>query len=338
MRCSSWRTCSSARLGADRQGAALPRVSVIVPAHDAADHLPAAIASVRAQTFGDWEIVAVDDGSSDGTWELLSKAGPRVTALRRESAGGPARARNLALARAGGELVVFLDADDLLLPRYLERQIERYEAATRGPGAPVGLVGCDALILGAGGYAAHTHVQRVPGGRRALTLERLLRLNPLHVSCLVPAAVGEQVGWFDPELFGTEDYGLWIAILERGYRAVLSEEVLAVYRRVPGAVSSNLARQARNNRRAYERALGRGHLRARQRRLARRSIRYNRALEQVALARFSATGARRPGAGWLRQAPALLEAALRNPRRWPAWLRLLYSGRAEDAAELRASP
>jgi glycosyltransferase involved in cell wall biosynthesis len=328
---------------------------------------------VRAQTFSDWEIVAVDDGSSDGTWELLSKAGPRVLALRRESAGGPAAARNLALAHAGGELVAFLDADDLLLPRYLERQLACYRAAASGAGAPVGLVGCDARILCGDRYAPYTHAQRVRGGRRALTLERLLRFNPLHVSCLVPTAVGERVGWFDRELFGTEDYGLWIKILERGYRAVLSEEVLAVYRRVPGALSSNLARQARNNRRAYEQALARGHLTGRQRRIARRSIRYNRAMEQVALRRFgaaegeagSATGVARSAAGradtaaragrpgalglgdrraggagvwWLRHAPALLEAALCNPRRWPGWLRLLHSGRAEDAAELRASP
>ncbi|HVR05402.1 MAG TPA: glycosyltransferase family 2 protein [Solirubrobacteraceae bacterium] len=323
----------------------MPRVSVIVPAHDAAEHLGAAIGSVRAQTYADWEIVAVDDGSRDGTWELLQSAGPGVRALRRERPGGPAAARNLALAHADGELVAFLDADDLLLPRYLESQIRCYEAASRERRGEVGLVACDARIEIGGRSAPFTHLQRLPDCHVPLTLERVLRRNPIHVACLVPAAVGSSVGWFDTELFGTEDYGLWIKILETGHRAVLNEEVLAVYRRAPGALSADIARQGLNNRRAYELALARGRLNARQRRIARRAIRYNRAMEEVARLRFGPTGGSAAGAArrfglWrgLAQLPLLLRVAAGNPRSWAGWLRLLRSGRADDAAELRATP
>ncbi len=114
----------------------MPRVSVIIPAHDSAAHLPETLVSVEAQTFTDWEVVAVDDGSRDATSEILTAAGPRVRALRNESARGPAAARNRALAAATGELAVFLDADDLLEPRYLERQIACLErAAAPAPGS-----------------------------------------------------------------------------------------------------------------------------------------------------------------------------------------------------------
>ncbi|HXC46054.1 MAG TPA: glycosyltransferase family 2 protein [Solirubrobacteraceae bacterium] len=356
-------------------------MSVIIPAHNAVRFLGAAIDSVRAQTYSDWEVVVVDDGSRDGTWELLQQAGdPRVRSFRRERAGGPAVARNLALEHAGGELVAFLDADDLLLPRYLESQLAYYEAACDAPpggfasgggvggawpgglasgrgmggassggfasggGASrarqgrVGLVTCDARILIDEQYAPFTHLQYIPDRYAPITLERELRLNVIYGACLVPTEVGADVGWFDPELFGTEDYGLWIKILQAGYRAVLNEEVLAVYRRTAGSVSSNIASQGLNNRRAYELALARGTLTARQRRIARRAIRYNRAMEEVALLRFSK--AARGGAilQRLHRLPSLLWVALSNPRMWSEWLQLLRTGEAKDAAELRAHP
>ncbi|HEX4115907.1 MAG TPA: glycosyltransferase family 2 protein [Solirubrobacteraceae bacterium] len=344
----------------------MPRVSIVIPAHNAARFVGRAIESVREQTYSDWEIVVVDDGSSDDTWELLQASGPRVHSFRREHAGGPAVARNLALEHAGGELVAFLDADDLLLPRYLESQLAYFDVASESRGASeswgasnspaangsrgasksrvasdsqpgaVGLVTCDARILIDERYAPYTHLQTVPGRYAPITLERELRLNVIYGACLVPSAVGAAVGWFDAELFGTEDYGLWIKILEAGYRAVLNEEVLAVYRRTAGSVSSNIASQGLNNRRAYALALDRGSLTARQRRIARRAIRYNRAMEEVALLRFS--GARRGSSALrrLHRLPSLLWVALTNPRMWPEWLQLLRTGQAKDAAELRA--
>jgi len=313
----------------------VPRVSVITPAHNAVAYMGETIESVRGQTFRDWEMVVVDDGSSDGTWELLQSAGPDVRSFRRERPGGPARARNLALANATGELVAFLDADDLLLPGYLESQIECYERALDEGGGAVGLVTCDAQIMVDGKRTSHTHLQRIHDRDAPLTLERILRRNPIYISSLVPASVGESVGWFDPELFGTEDFGLWIKILEAGYRAVLNDRVLAVYRRTSGALSSNIASQGVNNRRAYELALERGRLTPRQRRIARGAIRYNRAMEDVALLRFGGPAASRPLLRVVRRLPRLVWVAMRNPRRWPEWLALLRTGRALDAAELR---
>jgi glycosyltransferase involved in cell wall biosynthesis len=301
-------------------------VSVIIPAHDAAPVLAETLASVSAQTFQDWEIVAVDDGSHDETWSILEAAGPRVRALRNPTALGPAAARNRALAQARGELVAFLDADDLLLPPYLERQIARLDEAL-ARGRRVGLVACDARLLDDGHYADYTYLDMIPDRDRPITLERVLRRNPIYISALVPAAVGREVGWFDEELFGTEDFGLWLKILERGYEAVANPEPLAVYRRATGSVSSDIARQGINNRRAYELALARGALTPRQRRIARGAIRYNRAMEAVAELRFGRLTARSV-LTLASRLPLLLYVAATNPRWWKQWVTVLRTGRS----------
>jgi len=317
----------------------MPRVSVIIPAHNAAPYLEETIASVQAQTYQDWEIVACDDGSQDATWEVLSAAvGSRIHAVRNARAGGPAVARNHALAHASGEFAAFLDADDLLLPRYLESQLEAYERASREPGPKVGLVACDARFLIDGEYAEYTYLDLLDDRHGPLTLERLLQRNIFYGACLVPWPVGEAVGWFDPELFGTEDYGLWIKILEHGFRGVQNPEAVAVYRRVAGTVSSNIASQGVNNRKAYELALRRGNLSRRQARIARRGLRYNRAMEEVALARFSDRGALDVASRLTRLLPLLAWVALTNVRMWREWAQLLRTGRARDAASLRARP
>ena len=299
----------------------MPRVSVIIPAHDAGEFLPETLRSVDDQTFVDWEVVAVDDGSTDDTWSILESAGPRVRALRNPVPTGPAAARNRAIAEANGELIVFLDADDLLLPTYLQSQIDCLTRATEQH-RKVGLVACDALLLDAGGYADETYLDITRSRGRALTLELVLRRNPVYISSLVPAAVGDSVGWFDAELFGTEDFGLWLKILESGFEAVLNAEALAVYRRRAGTVSSNIARQGVNNCRTYELALGRGRLNAGQRRIARRAIRYSRAMEAVATVRFARPNARSL-AQLVRLTPLLVWVAVTNPQWWGEWLAVL---------------
>ena len=303
----------------------MPRVSVVIPAHNAADYLAQTLDSVRAQTYEDWEIVAVDDGSTDATWSILQSAGSTVRCARHETARGPAAARNRALREASGELVVFLDADDLLAPEYLASQIACLERA-RAEGRRVGIVTCDARILDEGGYAPHTYRDMLSHRDEPLTLDRVLERNSIYISSLVPAEVGTSVGWFDEELFGTEDFGLWLKILELGYEAILNSEPLAIYRRGSGSVSANITRQGINNRRAYALALARGRLSARQRAIARRAIRYNRAMEAIAELRFRGVDRTSTLAG-LRQVPLLAWVALSNRRLWGQWLAVLRTGR-----------
>lgn len=108
-----------------------PAVSVIIPAHDAAVFLPAALRSVRRQTLADIEIIVVDDGSTDGTWPLLLEAArdnARIRPLRHATPRGVSSARNAGIEAARGRFLAFLDADDLFRPRRLERLVAFAEA------------------------------------------------------------------------------------------------------------------------------------------------------------------------------------------------------------------
>ena len=311
----------------------MPRVSVIIPAHDAGEFLPETLRSVHAQTYVDWEVVAVDDGSSDDTWSILEGAGPRVRALRNPAPSGPAAARNRALAEATGELIVFLDADDLLLPRYLESQTACLEAA-RAAGRRVGIVTCDARLIEDGEYAAHSYLDTIRDRDKPLTFELVLKRNPIYIGSMVPKAVGDAVGWFDTELRGAADLSLWIKILERGFVAVRNPEAVAVYRRHHGSMSSDIGHQGNDATRAYELALERGGLNARQRRIVKRAIRYNRAMAAVARLRFAPAGDRRLREA-MRLAPLLAWVAVTNPRWWSQWVAILRTGRQPPVGKMR---
>jgi glycosyltransferase involved in cell wall biosynthesis len=295
---------------------------VIIPAFNASAVVAEALASVAAQTYGDWEVVVADDGSTDDTAARAAAALPDAVVVRAESNGGPAAARNLALERASGELVAFLDVDDLWLPRYLERQVARYDDEARLPGPPVGIVACDAQLQDG------TYMAQFSGPHEPLSLERVLARNRIYVSALVPRDAGEDVGWFAEELFGTEDHDLWIRILETGRAAVLNAEALVAYRVAGGSVSANLGRMAASYQRTLTRALGRGRLTAHQQRIARSELRYYRAMEAVARARFDRQSpppqrARR----LLAELPALLWVAATRADRWRAWAQALRHGR-----------
>jgi glycosyltransferase involved in cell wall biosynthesis len=296
----------------------VPRVSVVMPAHDSAAVIERALASVRGQTYSDWEVVVADDASSDDTADRAAAAGARVVRVQRNL--GPAGARNLALGASSSELVAFLDADDEWLPGYLAAQVARYDAERSRPGPEVGLVACDARLRLAHGMASFTYLDQFRDRCTPLTLERVLRRNCIYISALVPREVGQEVGWFDPALFGTEDHDLWIRILETGRRAVLNRELLAVYSSDGASVSSNIARMAFNNQKTYRSALARGALPPRARRIARSELRYNRAMEVVATAWFE----RRPAA-MARSLPVAAFVAVTRPGHWGEWVRVLRS-------------
>ena len=106
----------------------MPRVSVIVPAHNAEQTIVETICSVQAQTFSDFELIVIDDGSADRTLERLEAAGDsRLRIFSDENAGAPS-ARNRGIARATGEYLAFLDADDLWTPDKLQHQVAALEA------------------------------------------------------------------------------------------------------------------------------------------------------------------------------------------------------------------
>jgi glycosyltransferase involved in cell wall biosynthesis len=205
-----------------------PRVSIVMPVYNAGDYLTRALDSVAAQTFRDFELVVVDDGSTDArTRAVLDAAAGRAgdvfgcaaTTLHRTENRGPARARNLAVERARGAYVLPLDADDWLAPEYLARTVPVLDAA-----AP--RVGVVYTWIGLAG--AHHGVWRTGG----FTLAELLARCTIHVCSLYRRELWTEVGGYDPAFVEScEDWDFWLGAVARGWEGACVPEVLAWYRR-----------------------------------------------------------------------------------------------------------
>ncbi len=179
-------------------------VSVIIPTYNRAPVLERAIRSVLAQTFGDFELIVVDDGSRDSTPDVLDRYDGKLRAVTQENRGVSA-ARNAGLAIARGELVAFLDSDDEWLPKKLARQVAAYEE--RG-----GDFVChtDEIWIRDGKEIGQKGIHRKQGGRffdRALG--RCL-ISPSSV--MISRGLLDRIGWFDELLPAAEDYDLWLRI------------------------------------------------------------------------------------------------------------------------------
>lgn len=139
----------------------VPGVSVILPTYNRAHTLATAIESVLAQTYENLELIVVDDGSTDGTPDLIGTIDdPRLIYLHYQPNRGAAHARNVGLGAARGEFVAFQDSDDLWHPDKLARQVE----ALRSSGPDIGVVYTDMLHLGQSGQKVHRPIPEVRKG------------------------------------------------------------------------------------------------------------------------------------------------------------------------------
>jgi len=204
-----------------------PLVSVVVPAYNYGHLIAETLGSLTAQTYGDWECVVVDDGSTDETAEVVGAIAAhdrRVRYVRQEN-GRQAAARNNGIGRSRGEYFQFLDADDLIEPHKLKRQVECLE---RDPS--VDLVYCGVRYFGSGGGGSLAHsrgysvwddgrpwMPEVSGRGRAL-LAKLLLDNIMVVNApLVRRRVVEAVGGFDGRLTPVEDWDYWTRAAAAGF-------------------------------------------------------------------------------------------------------------------------
>ena len=252
--------------------------------------------------------------------EVATRFGDRFKVLETATNEGPAAARNRALKRRQASCSSFWTQ---MTPAstYLERLVGAYDDGL-ARGEKVGIVTCDARILGPDGYLPQTYLEihGVPG---EVTVARMLASNSIYGGALAPRDLVDEAGAFCPDLFGTEDWDLWLRILELGYRVVAVREALAVYRRRPTSVSSNLARMARSRQLTYRRALQRGVLTPRERRVAERGLRLQRAVERFALLRSGPPSDARLPAELIRDLPLFARVALENPGRWKSAIQLL---------------
>jgi glycosyltransferase involved in cell wall biosynthesis len=243
---------------------AAPLVSVLIPSWNRLDLLREAIASVRAQTWHDLEIIIVDDGSEDGTWSWL-EAQPGLRPLRRERRGGPAAARNLGAAAARGRYLAFLDSDDLWRADKLERQLPLLEADRA-----LGLCHSDELWLRGGRELRQKPKHEKRGGRIFAHCLPMCRISPS--ASVLPRAVFEALGGFDEELEVAEDYELWLRLTCQ-YAVGFVKEPLTIKRGGhPGQLSERYGQIEPFRVEALRRVLERAPLDEEQRRLAREEL------------------------------------------------------------------
>jgi glycosyltransferase involved in cell wall biosynthesis len=185
-----------------------PAISIIMPCYNAASHLPRSVGSVLAQTRADWELVIVDDGSTDGSWQELQRLAatdPRIRAIHQANAGAAA-ARNRGLQHARGIYTAFLDADDTWAPEFLEAMSA---ALDDDPDAGIAYCGWQNLGLGGGRDDPFIPPDYENEGKFAALLDRCRW--PIHAA-LVRTRLVNDSGRFDETLSACMDYDLWLRI------------------------------------------------------------------------------------------------------------------------------
>ncbi|WP_414754032.1 glycosyltransferase family 2 protein [Anabaena sp. CCY 9910] len=223
----------------------MPKVSVVIPAYNAMQYLPATVESVLQQTFTDIEILIINDGSSDNILAWTAQiTDPRVQVISQKNQG-LSGARNMGINHASGEYIAFIDADDLWLPTKLEKQVKcldnspqaglvyTWTAWTDETGKPTGVI----VASDVEGYVWEQMVvnDKISNGS----------------SAMVRRICFDKVGLFDTELTSSEDRDMWIRLAAHYHFAVVKEP-LTLYRRHSQSMSKNRPKMLKNIRRVFE--------------------------------------------------------------------------------------
>ena len=217
----------------------MPLVSVIIPVYNGAEFIGESIDSALTQTYRNLEVIVVDDGSTDGTLEILCEYAGRDERVRVLSQvnGGVSKARNAAIAAARGEFIAPLDADDLWLPSKIARQVRRMQAAGEDAGA---VYSWWAWIDEKGAVQDRSPRWKIEGH----VLEKLMLINftgnasvPMFRKRCIEEAGGYNSTAVDGEPMYCEDWELILKIAAR-HQIVAVQDILLGYRRRPGSRST----------------------------------------------------------------------------------------------------
>lgn len=224
-----------------------PLVSVVIPAHNVAPYIAETLSSVFAQTFTEFEVIVVDDGSSDGE-ELERALAPyldRVRYVRQENRGAGA-ARNRGVREALGEFIAFLDSDDLWMPEYLEEQVRFLSEG----GYDLAYV--DALLFGDSPIAGKTYMQTAPsiGPVTFLSLVRN-ECNIITSGVVARRSALVEVGLFNESLRNGQDFELWTRLARHGAGLGYQRKVLLRYRCRDGSLSGDFMNRLTRETRVY---------------------------------------------------------------------------------------
>ena len=231
-----------------------PRISIIIPAYNVEPFLAETLASVQQQTFHDFEVIVVDDGSTDLTGEVAQRFAEKDERfiLLRQKKVGECVARNVALERVRGEWIAFLDADDVWLPEKLAAQLDLLK---QEPNA--NLLFSDYFLWdGKNDFGRrYSDSRKFPDGDVG---RRLIFFDLFGTSTvMIKREALDAVGLMDIELSAAPDWDLWLRIAERGLCSKGVRQPLARYRLWSGNVSRNIIRMCESNVLILEKALAR---------------------------------------------------------------------------------
>lgn len=212
----------------------VPQISVIIPAYNAETTICETIESVIAQTHTDWELIVIDDGSTDNTLKVLEQIDePRMKVFSFENAGVAAN-RNRGIDRATGEYISFLDSDDLWTPEKLEAQLAALNA---NPKAAVAYSWTNYIDESGNVLGACAHADLKGDVYQILLLADFIGSgsNPL-----IKTEALREVGQFNPYVVPTEDWDMWLR-LARKYEYAVVPSVQILYRQLVGSGSHNMS-------------------------------------------------------------------------------------------------
>jgi glycosyltransferase involved in cell wall biosynthesis len=230
----------------------LPAVSVVIPAYNAAQYIGESLNPVFAQTFTDYEVIVVNDGSPD-TENLERSLRPFLTRIKyiKQPNRGAGAARNEGVRAARGEFVAFLDADDQWLPNYLDEQMKFLRHHNYD------LVCADALHFGESPLAGKTYMETLmpsaPATGEVTLLSLLSAKHSLITSgVLVRRQLVLDVGFFDERLRNAQDFDLWVRLARHGAKLAYQRKVLVRYRSHENSLSGNEINRTNRELRVYD--------------------------------------------------------------------------------------
>lgn len=209
------------------------KVSVITPSYNSEKYISETIASVRKQTYQDWELIIVDDCSTDNTCAIIEKnikEDSRVKLIRQEHNAGAAQARTRAMENATGRFIAYLDADDIWLPQKLEMQVKFMLEHNIG-------FSCTSYeVINDRGESLNKKIHMLP----KVDYVGFLTNNLLQtVGIMVDTAIIGKEYLVMPDIRRRQDAATWLQILKAGYECYGVDVILAQYRRTQNSLSSN---------------------------------------------------------------------------------------------------
>ncbi|WP_163580501.1 glycosyltransferase family 2 protein [Gracilibacillus saliphilus] len=217
-------------------------VSVITPTYNSETYIQETIESVLQQTYPNWEMIIVDDGSSDQTIAIIEeyqKEDDRIRLIALEKNQGAAVARNTAIENAQGRYIAFLDSDDRWLPEKLERQLtfmQEHDYAFT--------------------YTSYLEIHSDDAKNKVVTIPDAVEYNDLLKNCVIGCLTvildRDKINEIQMvNIRARQDYALWLNLTRRGFTAFGLQETLAKYRVRQNSISSNKIKMAKQNWKVY---------------------------------------------------------------------------------------